>query len=164
MRPSEPILDERVALRTFAEAEELYANRAAFALIRWAFAAPTFPDLRVDWLGADGSPLVGVVLGLRNYDFMPASVCYVNRRGEPLSWLELAPLVKPFPDPNGGPPKSRIVAVSSATGLPFLCRPGTFEYHTHIQHRADRWDDHRGQISLQSVLSDAFEALALPEL
>jgi hypothetical protein len=162
VRPSDPILDARVARRTFAEAEELYSNRATFASIAWSIAPPEFPELRVDRIGPTGQSLIGVVLHLRNYDFLPASVRYVKPNGEAYGWPELAPLVKSFPDPSGGLPRRRIVEATSTTGLPFLCLPGTYEYHAHIQHRRDRWDDHRGQISLQSVLFNAFDALALP--
>jgi hypothetical protein len=164
VRPNDPILDERVAHRTFAEAQQLYANRAAFTSIAWSVRPPEFPELQVDRVDRDGRPLVGVVLQLRNYDFLPASVRYVKPNREPFSWPELAPLVRPFPDPAGGLPRRWIVEASSATGLPFLCRAGTYEYHTHIQHRQDRWDGHRGVISLQSVLFEAFEALVLPAL
>lgn len=159
MRPSDPVLEERVARRKFREAEELYENRAAFAPLRWDFVRPVFSRIRVTRQRADGSPVIGVELELRNYDFLPASVRYVDPRGQSLSWLDLAPFVRAFPAKDSGPAKRWIVEAHASTGLPFLCRAGVFEYHTHLQHRNDRWDQHRGVTSLQSVLSDAFEAV-----
>ncbi len=32
-----------------------------------------------------------------------------------------------------------------ATGLPFICSPGSREYHTHSSHTNDHWDSYRGQ-------------------
>lgn len=158
MRPSDPLLDERVARRKFAEATELHANRAAFASLRWDIRPPRFSTLRVMRTGNAGS-VVGVELELRNYDYLPASVLYVGADGRPLTWPGLVPFVRAFPAPDGGPQRQRIVQAHASTDLPFLCRPGVLEYHTHLQHRHDRWERHRGVISLQSVLMDAFDAL-----
>jgi hypothetical protein len=32
-----------------------------------------------------------------------------------------------------------------STGLPFICSPGSREYHTHSSHTSDHWDTYRGQ-------------------
>jgi hypothetical protein len=158
VRPSDPLLDERVARRKFTEATELYDNRAAFASLRWDIRPPRFSTLRV-MRTVSGGRVVGVELELRNYDYLAASVLYLGPEGRPLTWPQLAPFVRAFPAPDGGPQRSRIVAAHASTDLPFLCRPGVLEYHTHLQHRHDRWETHRGVISLQSVLMDAFDAL-----
>lgn len=34
------------------------------------------------------------------------------------------------------------------TGKPFLCRPGTYEFHSHIQHLDEPWDKYRGHLRL----------------
>src|SRR5207302_435088 len=96
-------------------------------------------------LGNAHARLVGVEMELRNYDFLPASVKYVDSTGAAFDWPGLAPFVRAFPDPQGTA-RRWIVEAHAATGLPFLCRRGTFEYHTHVQHRHDRWDEHRGVI------------------
>jgi hypothetical protein len=159
VRPNDPLLDERVARRKFSEAEELYASRLRFQPLRWDVRSPRFSTLQVMRHRPDGTIAIGIELELRNYDFLPASVRYVDGRGRPLPWPELAPFVRAFPAPDGGPPRRWIVEAHASTGLPFLCRVGVLEFHTHLQHRHDRWEQYRGVVRLQTVVTDAFEAV-----
>lgn len=69
------------------------------------------------------------------------------------------PSVRSFPATDGGRPRAWIVPAHASTNLPFLCLPGVLEYHTHLQHRHDRWVEHRAAVSLQTVLIRAFDAL-----
>jgi hypothetical protein len=160
VRPNDPLLDERVARRKFREAEDLYANRLSFQALRWNVRAPRFSKLQVMRQRPDGTISIGVELELRNYDFVPASVLYIDGRGRPLPWLELAPSVRAFPAADAGPPRSWIVPAHASTGLPFLCRVGVLERHTHLQHRHDRWEQYRGVVMLQTIVTDAFDAVS----
>jgi len=38
------------------------------------------------------------------------------------------------------------------TGKPFLCRPGTREFHSHIQHLDEPWDRYRGRLRLRDLV------------
>jgi hypothetical protein len=38
------------------------------------------------------------------------------------------------------------------TGKPFLCRPGTREFHSHIQHLDEPWDRYRGRLRIRDLV------------
>jgi hypothetical protein len=40
---------------------------------------------------------------------------------------------------------------------PFVCIRGTFEYHTHPSHLADRWDLYRGRLQLADLLAHLYD-------
>ncbi len=90
------------------------------------------------------TPLPVVVACVRllydNYDVWPPSLTFINAfTGEP------------------APPSARALVLTDQgfrnvlldqhprTGLPFLCVPGTREYHTHPQHTGDAWLLHRNE-------------------
>lgn len=154
MGPNDPILDIEVARRKFAEAVGIYERRAEYATVGWDVREPRFPKLEVFFI-AHGHRKIGVRLGLRNYDFQPASVTYLNPSGA----LFTGPIpVAVFPQPQG-PPMARIVYVHPLTKLPFLCVEGTWEFHTHVQHQHKRWDEFRAQLRLSDVIGRAFDAV-----
>jgi hypothetical protein len=48
----------------------------------------------------------------------------------------------------------------NVTGKPFICSPGTKEYHTHSSHLNDPWDNHRGKSrnNLPGILTQIWNA------
>lgn len=74
-----------------------------------------------------------------NYDLWPPSVSFINlTSAEP--WM---PPMRAFMETSEGP-RDLIVNAHPETGQPFLCVPGTREYHSHPQHSGDDWLLHRG--------------------
>jgi hypothetical protein len=74
-----------------------------------------------------------------NYDLWPPSLTFINLTStEP--WM---PPMRAFMETSEGP-RDLIVNMHPDTELPFLCVPGTREYHSHPQHSGDDWLLHRG--------------------
>jgi Predicted metal binding domain len=77
-----------------------------------------------------------------NYDLMPPSVRFVDFfTGAPITPHVRALVISS----DREPPNDLLVNGHPATNEPFLCVPGTREYHTHPQHTGDSWLLHRGR-------------------
>ena len=100
---------------------------------------------------------VGVELLLDDYDQCPPSVRYAN----PCSWEPLthADLMFASTGQPGGsrrqPAGNVLLADHPYTGWPFLCVPGTREYHSHPQHQDDSWTHYRQALQLVDLVAMA---------
>jgi hypothetical protein len=144
-----------VARAKFAAATQLYEQRERYQLRRWEIEQPQFPVLRVWFLGRDGTRRVGVRMQLRNYDFLPPSMTFIDHEGRLHSDQSLGLLLRP-PEQTHIPPaifREGILVVDRAgafggylpgghpfTERPFLCVRGTWEFHVHPQHADLPWD------------------------
>jgi hypothetical protein len=104
-------------------------------------------ELSVDIAFTAKVPFVGQVadvvaatvrIDFANYDLWPPSVTFIDlAEGSP--WMP--PMRAIVETPDG--PRDLLVDGHPQTGLPFLCVPGTREYHSHPQHSGDDWLLHR---------------------
>jgi hypothetical protein len=67
-----------------------------------------------------------------NYNELPASIELLNLDGQPISPMVTCP--KSIFNPSA----------HRATGRPFVCYPGSRQYHTHESHVTDHWSNYRG--------------------
>jgi len=168
LRPDLPLLDERVARTKFTAAEEIYQGRSAFEPRGWFIQPPLFPNLVVKFADRKGTVRAGVRLQLRNYDFMPPSVVFLNAESAPHSDVTLGVLLRQYeqshvpPALHGG---QMLVADNGGylpgghpfTLQPLLCVRGVWEYHTHPQHAETMWESIRDDpaFGLQYVIEQA---------
>ena len=86
-------------------------------------------------IGFDTHDAVSLRLKLNFSDWndLPPTICLHNRDGGPLSpWPpSLSGVFNPGPHPN--------------IGGPFVCTPGSREYHSHPSHTSDLWDNYRNR-------------------
>jgi len=88
----------------------------------------------------DGTNVGSVTIRLegREFDAEPFRVAVVDERGVVV--------------PHEGWPGSLSLGPHPLLGRPFACIQGTYEYHAHPTHLADRWDTYRNQIRLPQLL------------
>jgi hypothetical protein len=109
------------------------------------------------FLGKAGTRRVGVRIQLRNYDFLPPSVLFVDRQARPLPDQSLGLLLR-HPEESHVPPaivNGQILVAERApdktfagylpgnhpfTERPFLCVRATWEFHIHPQHADVPWE------------------------
>lgn len=121
------------------------ANAAAYRRRGWVMVGRS--DLSVDVAFTAKVPLVGQIADIvcatvrvdfTNYDIWAPSVTFVDlASGDP--WVP--PMRAIMQTPDG--PRDLLVDQHPVTGTPFLCVPGTREYHSHPQHTGDDWLLHR---------------------
>lgn len=92
-------------------------------------------------LGQRRTSLIAAALDCSNYDTDPPSFTFVT------NWDATEEL--PFEAWPKGP---GMVDRHYQTGKPFLCRAGTREFHSHIQHLDEPWDRYRGRRRLRDLL------------
>ena len=125
--------------------EEAYRQRGWLLLrhreltVQVAFAAPVMTN-------ASTAPLPVITaclqLAFHNYDFWPPSLTFIDLfTGQPC-----LPHVRAMLATDAGP-ADLLGNGHPETKLPFLCLPGTREYHSHPQHSGDSWLLHRAQHS-----------------
>ena len=168
LRPDVPFLDDRVARAKFSAADDLYASQHLFAPRRWLIQPPSFPHLVVKFADRMGNIRAGVRLQLRNYDFLPPSVVFLNAEGVAHSDMTLGVLLRPYEQSHVPPAlQSGQMLVADNGGYlpgghpftlqPFLCVRGVWEYHTHPQHAETMWESIRDDpaFGLQYVIEQA---------
>jgi hypothetical protein len=92
-------------------------------------------------LGGQSVPVMAacVRLDYTNYDVWPPSVEFID----PRTGDYVAPVVQAIMQTDEGP-RNILVSGHPETDRPFLCVPGTRQYHSHPQHSGDLWLLHRG--------------------
>lgn len=130
------------------ELDTWYAN-AAMHWSRERAVIIGLDDLLVDV--AFAMPLDGISLGMpepsasavipfairldfTNYDLEPPSLTFVH----PFTKEPASPIV-PFREVVNGTERPILLAEHPITRLPFICQPGTAEYHMHPEHRNESW-------------------------
>lgn len=117
---SRAVFDEQVAVLT----DEYAAGRG------WVVHSRHHPVVDVSFTSPDRTTL-RLRLDCSSYDGMPPSVSLLAADGAPLTKLVGAndSVFNPGPHP--------------ATGRPFICMRGTYEYHVHPSHVTDPWENLR---------------------
>lgn len=98
----------------------------------WRIIEADHPVLDVLFGHASAAPL-RLRLVCDDWDEIPPSIQLLDKDG---NFLTTAP-------PNGGNVFNP--GGHPATGRPFVCMRGAREYHTHVSHTSDLWDNYRGQ-------------------
>lgn len=112
-------------------------------------------------MSTGSGPLPAVVCAVRlmydNYDLWPPSLTFIDV----FSREPAKPHVRAFLPTDDGP-RDVLIDQHPVTGLPFLCVPGTREYHTHPQHTGDDWLLHRtlGEGSISNICDRVWRFMA----
>jgi len=98
---------------------------------QWRVNEMSHPILDVTFLSSTRRPL-RIKMKCDRYDELPASIEILSEDG--------SFLMKP---PTG----TNVINVGahSVTGRPFICSPGSFEYHTHSGHTNDLWENYKNK-------------------
>jgi len=156
LKPEDPVLDETVARQKFTAATTLFERRHLYDARGWEVEEPSFPLLRVWFVGRDTTRRVGVRVALRNYDLTAPSLSFISSSGAHLRDEDLGLLLRP-PDQTKIPParyEGQLLFAQGPAGafagyLPgghpltqraFLCIRGTWEFHSHPQHADVPWE------------------------
>jgi len=119
-----------VSKRIFAE-ETAGLTRRLCEGRSWQLFGVSYPVVDVGFTGA-GRPGLRLRMTCDNYNELPASIELLNLNGEPIS-------------PMISCPKSIFnSSTHPTTGKPFVCYPGSRQYHTHPSHVTDDWSNYRG--------------------
>jgi putative metal binding uncharacterized protein len=170
--PDDNILAEPAARSAFDVADRLYEGRSMFRRRGWVIQPPDFPNLTIAFTDRRGRTRAGVRLNLRNFDFLPPSLVFLDERLVPHRDMTLAPLLRD-PEFSHVPPAVRagtILRVKAGgyvpgnhpfTLRPFLCIRGTWEFHMHPQHADVQWEWLRTEpgYGLQYLIEYARDAL-----
>lgn len=145
---SQPILvaPEVTAAKFARELEHWDANADTYRRRGWLMVARAETSVDVAFTAKVALPgqVIDVVAAtvrfdFCNYDLWPPSVAFIDlAEGSP--WM---PPMRAIADTPDGP-RDLLVNGHPNTGQPFLCVPGTREYHSHPQHSGDDWLLHRG--------------------
>lgn len=142
------VIEEEAALRAAVAAGEILRmerrgtllvaelTRAVYTPGRLGHTGPAVPIL-----GQRREAAIVVALRCENFDSDAPSVAFV------VDWAATDEL--PF---AAWPKGAGMVERHHQTGRPFLCRPGTREYHQHFQHGDDPWDRYRGRLRPRDLL------------
>lgn len=158
----ELLVDPAVSRAKFRRELDLYRQLEDQYLRRgWWMLKAEFPEVLVLFGTPNLKPpavVFGALLDFTNYDLHPPSVRLVDPftrvayRGRELpTWLKRR---VPAQLPPGLPPEliagtpeaeQPLMVFHSPDDIPFLCIPGTREYHDHPAHTGDSWLLHRGK-------------------
>lgn len=153
-------VDPEVSLAKFAQEvdsfrllEDEYRRRG------WIIESAQFPLVEALLLWRIGNLVfapVAVRLDFTNYDLWAPSLTFVD----PLTREPTLPSVGAVLRREGRE-EQLIVLEHPETHLPFLCVPGTREYHSHPQHSGDAWELHRptGEGNLATLLDRVWRTM-----
>jgi hypothetical protein len=97
----------------------------------WQLFGVSYPVIDIGFTGS-GRPGLRLRLSCDNYNELPASIELLNLDGQPIS-------------PMVNCPKSIFnSSTHPTTGKPFVCYPGSRQYHIHPSHLTDHWSNYRG--------------------
>ena len=127
-------MDRAVSLRKFdAEIRSLRTESAPYVAARgWTIAQTDYPVLSVILRHPRSSRRVEFRFTCDGWDEQPPSLTlHDSESGGEFTWEQWPKEVWSVLNKHPG------------TGKPALCLPGIREYHTHPNHRSDRWDGYR---------------------
>jgi len=96
----------------------------------WSMVASEFPRLDVAFRRDGRIPML-LRLNCEDWNSRPPSMAVLAESGGPLTR---------FPTGGGGQFHS---SAHPVTRVPFICMPGSLEYHIHPSHTVDSWDNYR---------------------
>lgn len=139
-------------------------NTDAYARRGWLLLRHDALDVEVALLGQlpFGGPPLAVVpaclhLNFDNYDIWAPSLTFIDiftRKPAP-------PPVRALNWNDDGQEQNALIGRHPETQLPFLCLPGTREYHSHPEHSGDDWLLHRaeGRGSLAAICEEVWQRM-----
>jgi hypothetical protein len=106
----------------------------------------SYPVLDVTFSSQVRKPL-RVRMRCENYDQLPASIELLSEEG---NYLTVTPSGHGVINGGNHP----------TTNRPFICSPGSREYHTHPSHLGDAWENYKGKsgFDLGGMLTQIFNA------
>ncbi len=112
----------------------------------WIVNELNYPIVDITFTRAGRKPFQ-VKMKCQDYDELPSSIEFLSADGNLLTIVPSGTSVI-----NGGP--------HSVTQRPFICSPGTLEYHTHVSHVPDKWENYRGkpEYDLGGILTQIYHA------
>lgn len=112
----------------------------------WIINEKLFPNLDVTFHSMERKPL-RIKMICENYNEEPASIQLLNEDG---SFLLKAPIGHGVIN----------TGLHHITNRPFICSPGSKEYHIHCSHLNDSWESYKGQpgYDLGGILTQIFNA------
>jgi hypothetical protein len=135
-----------VASKALFDAEVESFPQKLLDLRGWTINSNTYPALDVSFAFNGRAGRVRMICD--DWNELPPSIQFLNSGGEFLSTIGR--------DPAG------VINVSPhpATGRPFICSPGSREYHAHPSHLDDRWDNYknRSDFNLGGILTKVWRA------
>ena len=112
------------------EADTLQLTDTKALRFRWILHTVAYPIIECSFTEVNRTTL-RVRLDCADWNETPPAIALMDSAGAP---LECAP-ANPTSVFHQGPHPS--------TGMPFVCMPGTREYHTHSSHTGDTWEPRR---------------------
>ena len=112
----------------------------------WTIDSREYPILDVSFRNGKGDVRVRMVCD--NWNELPPSILFLDSDGQELSAINRDPagVINVGPHPT--------------TGRPFICHPGSREYHTHSSHTGDLWDNYKNKsgFDLGGILTKVWHA------
>ena len=102
---------------------ELENARSAYSKI-WVIDGYHFPKIRLIIKNTKGTPRIGLLLDLRNYDYLPPSATLMDIRFKQFIGLNQVPV-----DINGTPDGRPHIMYNQQTKRIWFCLPGVQEFH-----------------------------------
>ena len=126
---------------------EMPALLALAKLRGWEVHTASYPIVDVTFVSDERLPL-RVKMDAPNWNDTPPSISLLSASGEQCPAVKL-PKQGMF---NG--------SAHNVTGLPFICSPGSLEYHTHTSHIPDVWMNYRARsgYNLPGILTQIWNA------
>lgn len=112
----------------------------------WIINEKSYPYLDVTFHSIERKPL-RIKIICENYNEEPASIQLLNEDG---TFLLKAPTGQGVINPG----------IHPVTNRPFICSPGSKEYHIHSSHLNDSWENYKGQpgYDLGGMLTQIYNA------
>lgn len=113
----------------------------------WRINSSVYPILDITF-GASGIPAFRLRLVCDDWDDQPPSIVFLTPEGEVCNSITR--------DPKGIFNESK----HEVTGLPFVCTPGSREYHIHSSHLSDNWSTYKNKsgFDLGGILTKLWRA------
>jgi hypothetical protein len=162
------VIDPLVSRGKFDQALEQFRGTERMQRARGIFLVQAFfPDMEFLFSIPRLKPLTvlfSVKINFDNYDLEPLSIRFTDPlTGENLP-VATVPMLRKI-EHLDRPPEFQPLVQKDATGLPFICMPGTREYHVHPAHTGDAWLRHRsiaGEGTLGFILDKLYEYGIVP--
>lgn len=130
----------------FRDQTKFCFNESLLTTRRWKIFTCVYPKLEVEF--NDGSkPSIRVRMRCEDWDETPPSIDLLDANGD---------LMQNYPTGQGVFNNTR----HKLTGRPFICSPGSLEYHTHESHINDKWENYKGKdgYDLGGILTQIWNA------
>lgn len=154
---SEVLMDTNVSRIKFnREVESLLNIQSALRKRGWIIESTIYPIVRVTFLATGVTPPVAAItvdVDFTNYNICAPSVRFLHP-------VQFTPLYIPaLRKLQNGTTQNLMIQEHQKTKEPFLCLPGTYQYHIHPQHDGDLWDMHRysGEGTLYFILEHIWQ-------